>query len=124
MKKKITHVFLFASDSDPNKTYETLKYNDGATSCNCRGWCQRVAADGSRSCRHTRLVDMDVGIAERHAITHTHYYDAKCQPLVNMRGEVVGYTGSFLESTAAKKFKRLPKKATPTPKIGARKLNL
>ena len=55
----VAKVWTFQSDSNPSKTYETLQYTDGHTSCNCRGWCQRVAADGSRTCRHTRLVDQD-----------------------------------------------------------------
>ena len=41
----------------------TLQYADGSTSCDCPGWCRRVAADGSRSCKHTRSVLM--GTADR-----------------------------------------------------------
>ena len=71
MNKQITRVWSFASDSNPNIEYETLQYMDGTKSCNCRGWTRRVAADGSRSCKHTRYVDM--GIADHHC-TATHNY--------------------------------------------------
>jgi len=62
--KQITRVWTFASDSNPNVEYETLQYTDGSTSCNCKGWTRRVAPDGSRSCKHTRSVDM--GTADDH----------------------------------------------------------
>jgi len=58
MNKQITRVWSFSSDSNPNIEYETLQYTDGKTSCNCKGWTRRVAADGSRSCKHARYVDM------------------------------------------------------------------
>ena len=58
MNKPIHKVWTFPSDSNPNIEYETLQYTDGSTSCNCKGWTRRLAADGSRSCKHTRLVDM------------------------------------------------------------------
>ena len=60
----IAKVWTFQSDSNPSKTYETLQYTDGNTSCNCMGWTRRVAADGSRTCKHTRLVDQDRADAE------------------------------------------------------------
>ncbi len=71
MNKQITRVWTFASDSNPNIEYETLQYADGTTSGNCKGWTRRVAADGTRSCKHVRLVDM--GIADHHC-TATHNY--------------------------------------------------
>jgi hypothetical protein len=58
MNKQITRVWSFASGSSPNIEYETLQYLDGTTSCNCMGWTRRVAADGTRSCEHTLLVDI------------------------------------------------------------------
>jgi hypothetical protein len=74
MNKQISRVWTFASDSNPNSEYETLQYTDGTTSCNCKGWTRRVAADGSRSCKHTRLVDM--GIADHHCkATHSYQQD-------------------------------------------------
>ena len=72
MNKQITRVWSFASDSNPNIEYETLQYVDGTKSCNCKGWTRRVASDGTRSCKHTRLVDM--GTANDHC-TATHNYE-------------------------------------------------
>jgi len=73
MNKNIRQVWTFPSDSNPNVSYQTLQYADGTTSCNCKGWTRRVAADGSRSCKHTRFVDM--GIADDHC-TATHSYES------------------------------------------------
>ena len=72
MNKRITRVWTFASDSNPNIEYETPQYADGTTSCNCKGWTRRVAPDGSRSCKHTRSVDM--GTADRQCKA-THSYE-------------------------------------------------
>ena len=58
----IAKCWTFASSSGSGR-YQTLLYSDGSTSCDCPGWCRRVAADGSRSCRHTRSVLM--GSADR-----------------------------------------------------------
>ncbi len=72
MTKQITRVWTFASDSNPNIQYQTLQYADGRKSCDCPGWCRRVAADGSRSCKHTRWVDL--GTAKQHCLA-THDYE-------------------------------------------------
>src|SRR5436190_1812006 len=64
MNKPIRQVWTFSSDSNPSLEYQTLQYSDGSTSCNCKGWTRRTASDGSRSCKHTRWVDM--GMADRH----------------------------------------------------------
>ena len=58
----IAKCWTFASSSGGGR-YQTLLYADGSTSCDCPGWCRRVAADGSRSCKHTRAVLM--GTADR-----------------------------------------------------------
>ncbi len=71
MSKIISRVWTFPSDSNPNVSYQTLQYADGTTSCNCMGWTRRVAADGSRSCKHSRFVDM--GTADQNC-TATHDY--------------------------------------------------
>ena len=71
MNKKISRVWSFRSDSNPNVEYETLQYVDGTTSCNCLGWTRRTAADGSRSCKHSRFVDM--GTADQHCAAYHHY---------------------------------------------------
>ena len=72
MNKNISKVWTFRSDSNPNNEYETLQFVDGTMSCNCKGWTRRVAADGRRSCKHTRYVDM--GTAD-HRCTATHNYE-------------------------------------------------
>jgi len=77
MNKTISQVWQFPSESNPSKEYETLRYTDGSTSCNCPGWTRRVAADGSRSCRHTRLIDMGRADAMCSA---THHYETHNQP--------------------------------------------
>jgi hypothetical protein len=74
MNKTISRVWMFASDSNPEIHYETLQYADGTTSCSCKGWCRRVAPDGSRSCKHTRYVDM--GTADQHCRA-THSYQSQ-----------------------------------------------
>jgi hypothetical protein len=71
VNKNIAKAWVFKSDSNPNITYETLSYDDGTTSCGCKGWTRRVAADGSRSCKHTRLVDM--GLADQHCVSTVAY---------------------------------------------------
>jgi len=84
MNKQITQVWTFASDSNPNIEYETLQYSDGTTSCNCKGWTRRVAADGTRSCKHCRFVDM--GIANHHC-TATHNYATTNQKRKDTNGK-------------------------------------
>jgi hypothetical protein len=54
--KEILSTFTFASSSG-SKTYETIQYVDLNTSCNCMGWTRRVGPDGSRTCKHTRMID-------------------------------------------------------------------
>ena len=80
MNKQISRVWTFSSDSNPNIEYETLQFVDGSTSCNCKGWCRRVAPDGSRSCKHTRYVDM--GTADHHCKA-THTYEPKQQQQIH-----------------------------------------
>lgn len=52
--------------SSGSKTYQAILYTDGTTSCNCRGWTRRVAPDGSRSCKHTKFIEM--GIADQECV--------------------------------------------------------
>jgi hypothetical protein len=83
MTKPISQVWTFPSDSNPDINYETLRYTDQSMSCNCPGWTRRVAADGSRSCKHTRSIDM--GTAD-HQSTASHSYEPlkpQPQPLNN-----------------------------------------
>lgn len=77
MSNPILKVWTFPSDSNPDLEYQTLLYNDGSMSCNCKGWTRRVAEDGSRSCKHTRWVDL--GLAHRHC-TASHDYSTQPQP--------------------------------------------
>ena len=100
MKLPISQVWTFDSDSNRSTQYETLRYTDGSTSCNCAGWTRRVAADGTRSCKHTRAVDM--GNADRLAST-THRY----QPL-----------------TTIPNHHYADRKTTPTPKLGHRRFHV
>lgn len=83
MTKPIIKVWTFPSDSSPDVQYETLQYADGSTSCNCKGWTRRVAADGSRSCKHTRLVDM--GAADDRCTATHNYQQTKKQILHEKR---------------------------------------
>ena len=68
----IAKCWTFASSSGGGR-YQTLLYVDGTTSCECPGWCRRVAADGSRTCKHTRAVLM--GSADRECLS-SHDYQA------------------------------------------------
>ena len=78
MNKPIQRVWTFRSDSNPDVEYQTLQYADGSTSCNCAGWTRRVAANGSRSCKHTRWVDL--GTADRHCTASHSYGTAQPTP--------------------------------------------
>jgi len=68
----IARCWTFVS-SKGDRRYQTLLYTDGSTSCDCPGWCKRTAADGSRSCKHTRSVLM--GSADREC-ERSHDYSA------------------------------------------------
>src|SRR5436190_10812861 len=81
MSKSISKVWTFASASNPNVEYETLQYVDKTTSCNCKGWTRRVASDGSRSCKHTRYVDM--GIANQNCTASHNYEPADERPTIS-----------------------------------------
>ena len=98
MSQPVQQVWTFVSDSNPDREYQTLRYHDGTTSCNCPGWTRRVAGDGSRSCKHTRWVDL--GQAGRHC-TATHNYQ----------------TSTPSPHHAQRKF-------IPAPQLGQRKLSV
>ena len=57
MSIAISKAWVFASSSGDGQ-YQTLLYANGSTSCDCKGWTRRVARDGSRTCKHVRLVEM------------------------------------------------------------------
>ncbi len=98
MSKQITRVWTFASDSDPDTEYQTLQYADGTTSCDCKGWCRRVAADGSRSCKHVRAVDM--GTADR-ICKATHSYENR-QPRNRQQQSTKGNNAKYRTFQIAK----------------------
>ncbi len=73
--KEIAALYAFSSESSPGKTYQTLLYTDGSTSCECPGWkFKRKLAGGGRTCKHVR--DIDCGLAERHAVSFVIYSQA------------------------------------------------
>lgn len=78
MKPSIAKVWTFPSDSNPDVEYETLQYTDRSSSCNCKGWTRRMAQDGTRSCKHTRFVDL--GVADRHCSATHDYQTPNPQP--------------------------------------------
>jgi hypothetical protein len=86
MNKPISRVWTFASGSNPDIEYETLQYVDGTTSCGCPGWTRRVAADGSRSCKHTRYVDM--GTADNHCRA-THNYEQQTKQTSHAKHQII-----------------------------------
>ena len=59
----ISKCWTFRSSTGSGR-YQTILYADGSTSCDCFGWCRRVAGDGSRSCKHTRAVMMNTADRE------------------------------------------------------------
>ena len=76
----IAKCWTFASSSGGGR-YQTLLYVDGSTSCECPGWCRRVASDGSRTCKHTRAVLM--GSADRECLS-SHAYQTPAAPVAVM----------------------------------------
>ena len=78
--KEIVSCWVFASSSGSG-TYQTLKYGDATTSCNCPGWTRRTGPGGVRSCKHTRYVDC--GVADTFAGSFNHY---RRQPEPEMAG--------------------------------------
>ena len=79
--KVITKMWVFASESNPNKKHQTLQYNDGTTSCGCPGWTQRCTAEGYRTCRHTRSVD--AGTADSECVSMVDYTKDKTVPTIS-----------------------------------------
>ena len=67
--KVIATYYVFASDSNPDKSYQTLQYIDGSVSCDCKGFTFKRGP--VRTCKHVRLVD--AGIADRHCVSKVDY---------------------------------------------------
>ena len=97
----IAKCWTFASSKGGGR-YQTLLYADGSTSCDCFGWCRRVAADGSRSCKHTRSVLM--GSADRECLS-MHDSHVPAAPAVT-----------------AMPARRAPTPVTPFGQLGRRKI--
>ena len=55
-------VWDFESDSNPNKSYQSVLYTNGTTSCNCMGWTRHKQAGGDRTCKHVEWIAM--GLAD------------------------------------------------------------
>lgn len=73
MRQQIATLFVFASESTPGKTYQTLLYVDGATSCECPGWKfkRKTLPNGERTCCHVRYIQ--AGLANQHAVKMVEY---------------------------------------------------
>ena len=97
----IAKCWTFASSGGGR--YQTLLYADGTTSCECPGWCRRVAADGSRSCKHTRSVLM--GTADR-----------ECLSLHDSHAPAVAHTTTPIPA------RRATTPVTPFGQLGRRKI--
>lgn len=66
----ISKVWTFESSSSDTQ-HEAVQYVHGATSCSCNGWTRRVAPDGSRSCKHTRMIEQ--GVADKTCLSCKEY---------------------------------------------------
>jgi len=77
MSIAISKAWVFASSSGSGQ-YQTLLYADGSTSCDCKGWTRRVARDGSRTCKHVRLVEM--AIADSQCLSSRDYKVRQAPP--------------------------------------------
>lgn len=80
----IETAWTFTSSSNSSKLYQTLLYVDGTTSCDCPGWTRRVATDGTRSCKHVRLVEM--GFANVHCAARKDYGNKRLEPAQRTSG--------------------------------------
>ena len=110
MNKNISQVWTFLSDSNLGVNYETLQSVDGTTSCNCKDWTRRVDANGNRSCKHTRYVDM--GIADQNCTATHNYNNRQPQP---QRKEQIQH---------ANKANNSKNHICPIPKLGHRKITV
>lgn len=75
--KVITKLWVFGSESNPDKKHQTLLYDDGTTSCGCPGWTRRCTSEGFRTCRHTRSVD--AGTADSECVSWVDYTKGKAK---------------------------------------------
>lgn len=61
MSAAIVTCYVFESESNCEKIYQTLIYDNGSLSCDCPGW--RFKRNALRTCKHVRLVE--AGCADR-----------------------------------------------------------
>jgi hypothetical protein len=101
MGKPAAKVWTFKSDSNPNKSYESVLYVDGTTSCGCPGWTRRVASDGSRTCKHTRLIDQ--GVADSNCVA-SHDYEGTQEPAQKPAQHIQTPTKAKLKPAPARKI--------------------
>lgn len=97
MSTSVNYAWKFLS-SDGKRIYETLRYTDGSVSCDCPGWTRRVGADGDRTCKHCREVQM--GTANQSATSHGPVGCSACLPTqagteVKSGSKVAASTPSF-----------------------------
>lgn len=81
--KTLKETYFYRS-SKGDKTYQTLLYVDGTTSCDCPGWTRRVAPDGFRTCRHTRMVESGSSVAKLEAVGHVEHWIHSGGPAVEV----------------------------------------
>lgn len=88
--KTIKQTFVNLSSNGKTK-YQTLLYTDGTTSCDCPGWTRRTQGDGSRTCKHVRLIEAGVEIAEKEAMCYRAVYPAREAPALNTDGRAFDF---------------------------------
>lgn len=96
----INQIWAFGSSSGGN-VYQTIRWESGAVSCDCPGWTRRVAPDGSRSCKHTRMVDL--GLADQACLA------------TNPPESIKKLTQFYPEQAFAKKIKAKKEPEAPSP---------
>jgi len=112
--------WVFQSDSNPNTTFTTTQRDDGTRTCTCHG--AKPLANGSISCKHTRLIDQ--GLADQQAISVSDKPNGmEVLKLVSkiLKGgvDVGGWTASMPDFADIEKMIKLPEESedsgeTPT----------
>ena len=111
---EVVHSWRFASGSGSNQ-YETLRYDDGSTSCNCMGWTIKRPGQ-ERQCKHTRSVY--AGQADRECIPGTSLdmrtgMNVSTQTPIRAVGKAS--TNKMLKPTHKERDRVLARKITWTP---------
>ncbi len=85
MTKEIATLFVFQSESNAAKQYQTLQYVDGSMSCDCPGWTfkKKTTSNGERTCKHLRFVE--AGLGNVHAVKVVEYATVTVQPRQKQR---------------------------------------